>query len=123
VQTYEKAHLELRVQINNLLIKVAQTLFELHKKRVLSTRCDHGAHSHSVGGAGEESGCLRAGASEGLHEESQEDWQEEVDKIIRPMGEQADKWRREEGTVLEDINEEVEAIRRLKYSEDDDDEY
>ncbi|TNV78793.1 hypothetical protein FGO68_gene16961 [Halteria grandinella] len=106
VQSLEKDHLNLRAQINDRLVKIAATIYDMHKDRALLLGRHECGHSHD---------------HEGGEVISDAEWREEVDKVAQTMGKEVDGWKREEAKVMGEINEEVEAIRRLVHSEDDDD--
>ena len=88
VQDLEKRHLEIRVGINDRMIKLALNLWEMNKRRVLSEE-------------GKE-----------VMDEA------EINEFVAPKAAEIDLMKKEEAIVLAEINEEVESLRKLSRKAD-----
>lgn len=80
IQEYERLHLEKRVSINDKMVKMAQQMYELNKKRFIE-------HDEEI-----DAYYIETFAAERVAE---------IDQI-----------KREESSVLSEINEQVEGLRR-----------
>ena len=93
IQDLERQHLEMRVGINERLVKLALGLYELNKQRVIQS--------------------YQKKKEESKDEEEYGLDQAEIEEWVAPRAKEIDGLKQQEAKVMQEINEEVEGLRRM----------